>query len=58
MTFCYYDCTVFGFVEPTFTASERVDPYSVQLAFFSGMSTMGAFRIFFTFMAGTASEQK
>ncbi len=49
--------TVFGFVEPTFTAEERVEPYNeVRLAFLSGMGAFGAFRVFIIYQGGTASE--
>ncbi len=48
---------MFGFVEPTFTAEERVEPYNeVRLAFLSGIGAFGAFRVLITYEGGTASE--
>ena len=56
MTLYFFASIVFGFVQSEIVEMERAEPYEAQLAFLSGRSVFGGFRIFINYNAGTASE--
>ena len=51
----WFSCTLeFGFIESEFVGVEQLEPYIVELAYFSGAG--GGFPIVIEFVAGTASK--